>query len=243
MNLQQYLKRKSEQDRLEQGRFRTPCPRCLQAPKTCYCRHIQSFDPKIRFAILIHKLEMRKRIATGRMSHLCLKKSQLIDGYDYSLDERVNSIIHNPLYHSVILFPGTQSTNLTSMLPGERAKLFPKEKELVVFVMDGTWSTAKKSLRRSRNLHALPQICFTSNRPSNFRVRKQPKENCFSTLEAIYQTIDLLGESAGFDTGTREHNRLLHVFDQMVEQQLEFIRISHQTQRHSRHRRQLTPRN
>jgi len=198
---------------------------------------VQTFDPKIEFAILIHRLEIRRGIASGRMSHLCLKNSQLITGYDYTEDERVNAIINNPKKFPIILFPGPTSVNLSHLTMPERATIFPKDKEPVILVIDGTWSTAGKTLRRSKNLHHLPRICFNPSGPSRFHVRMQPKEGCFSTLEAIHQTIEMLGPLRGFDVESREQDRLLYVFDKMVEQQLEFVRESLRTNRHSRHGR------
>lgn len=216
---------------------RTYCRTCVRPLRACYCEHVQKFDPKIEFVILIHRLEVRRGIASGRMSHLCLENSQLIMGYDYTNDERVNAILNDPKKYPVILFPGPASANLSHLSMQERGDLFPKDKELVIFVIDGTWSTAGKTLRRSKNLHHLPRICFNPTGPSRFRVRTQPKEGCFSTLEAIHQTIEMLSPLKGFDLASREQDRLLHVFDKMVEQQLDFVRESLRTGRHSRHGR------
>ena len=216
---------------------RTYCRTCVRPIRTCYCEHVQTFDPKIEFVILIHRLEVRRGIASGRMSHLCLENSKLIMGYDYTHDERVNAILGDPAKYPVILFPGPTSANLSHMSMSEREMVFPKDKQLVVFVIDGTWSTAGKTLRRSKNLHHLPRICFIPTGPSRFRVRTQPKEGCFSTLEAIHQTIEMVGPLKGFDPSSKQQDRLLHVFDKMVEQQLEFIRESLRTNRHSRHGR------
>jgi len=203
---------------------RTLCVSCLQPVFSCYCRHIKKFDSKINFVILIHPLEWRRRIATGRMSHLCLENSRLIQGYSYSESKPVNKILSDPLNYSVVLYPGSGSINISSIDCEAKNHLFPSDKKqakkLVVFVIDGTWSTASKMVRRSDNLMALPQICFTPPKASNFRVRKQPKANCYSTIEAIHEVIELLGESQGFDIKSRKHDGLIHVFDQMVEKQL-----------------------
>jgi DTW domain-containing protein YfiP len=51
-------------------------------------------------------------------------------------------------------------------------------------------------------------------------VRKQPAPEFLSTIEAIHQTIDLFAEG-----GSREHDNLLTVFDQMVEFQLRFTEV------------------
>jgi len=197
------------------------CLRCLRSPLTCYCDNLQRFDPKIQFVILIHGREAQKRIATGRMAHLSLENSLLISGYDYSGNAKVNDLLRDPGNHCVVLYPGKGSLDLSSLPPQERIPLFPSDKKLVVFVIDGTWITARKTMQRSENLQKLPRICFEPTRPSNFRVRKQPQENFFSTIEAIHETIELIGPAKGFDTSTRIHDSLLRVFDSMVDQQIE----------------------
>lgn len=238
MDVSRYLEIKKQRQEQETRSYgRSLCWTCLQPLQTCYCQHVHAFDPKMKFIILIHPLELRRRIATGRMSHLCLQHSQLILGHDYTANARVNQILSDPGCHSVILYPGFGSTNLSKLAPAGRRDLFPPDKELAIFVIDGTWSTARKMLKHSRNLRTLPRICFTPERPSTFRVRKQPKPECYSTVEAIHQTLELVGPTCGFDITTREHDGLLQVFGKMVEQQLEFIRISHTTRRFSRHRR------
>lgn len=197
------------------------CTQCLRPPLTCYCRFVQRFDPRIRFVILIHGREAQKRIATGRLAHLCLEDSLLWQGYDYTNDARVNKILADESYQPMVLYPGEGSTNLTALPLAERRQLLPPGKKPLVFVIDGTWITARKTMQRSGNLAALPRICFDPSRPSRFRVRKQPQENFFSTVEAIHETIELLGPAAGFALESRAHDGLLKIFDQMVEQQLE----------------------
>lgn len=211
-----------EQLKNQEASFRELCFTCLQPGFSCYCQHIQKFDPQIKFVILIHPIEMRRRIATGRMSHLTLKESHLIMGQDYSDNVEVNALLKNSDYHSAVLYPGVRSTNLTGLAVPERQSLFPSDKKLLLFVIDGTWATAKKTMYQSANLQTLQRICFSPAKPSTFRVRKQPAPGCYSTIEAIHQTLDLLGDRPGFQVANRDHDKLLHVFDAMVERQLEF---------------------
>lgn len=225
MDVQRY--REQRQRRAEQEpKYRVLCMTCQQPQFSCYCVHVRKFDSKIKFVVLIHPIEVRRRIATGRMSHLCLENSHLIMGQDYSANHEVNGLIADPSLHSVILYPGPLSKNLTPLSQEERADLFPQDKTLTVFVIDGTWNTARKMIRQSQNLAALPRVCFSPEKPSNFRVRKQPHPACYSTIEAIHHTIELVGQSRGFTTAERTHDRLLNVFDSMVELQLKFIQQS-----------------
>jgi DTW domain-containing protein YfiP len=219
---------------------RPTCGTCFQPQQICYCPQIQKFNPLVKFVILIHPIEHRRRIATGRMSHLCLENSHLFRGHNFTHHKDVNALLSNPDLYPVILYPGTNSKNLTLMADSQRGGICPLGKTLTIFVLDGTWATAKKMLKHSHNLRDLPKICFTPDRPSNFRVRKQPREGYFSTIEAIHHTIDLLGPSFGFPTERRTHDALLRVFDSMVEVHLEFIQKSHERQGPSRYRRHET---
>ncbi|MBC7458958.1 MAG: DTW domain-containing protein [Bdellovibrionaceae bacterium] len=237
MNIQEYhLKRATLLQ--EAPQYRTLCTTCIQPQFGCYCAQVNTFDSKINFVVLIHPIEAKRRIATGRMSHLTLNDSHLIQGQDYTQDRYVNNLINDSEYHSVILYPGHQSKNVSPLNREEKAALFPTDKKLRIFVIDGTWATARKMVRLSENLKQIPRICFTPAKPSNFRVRKQPGAECYSTIEAIHHTIELLGDSQGFNTSTREHDHLLNVFDYMVERQLEFIRESNANPKASTYRRE-----
>ena len=237
MNIESYLEQRKKRSE-EEPKFRDLCITCMQPTFGCYCEHVQLFDPKIKFVILIHPIEVKRRIATGRMSHLVLQNSELIQGLEYSKNERVNEIIDDPAFFPVVLSPGIYSKNLTIMTPHDRAQFFPEDKKPIIFVLDGTWATAKKMMRQSPNLSMLPRICFSPPAPSNFRVRKQPAPECVSTIEAIHHTLELLGDLRGFDPQSREHDKLLFVFDQMVQKQLSFIEHNRENSRPN-YRREL----
>ena len=232
MNLQAYLDKK-KQPSLQ---YRKLCLNCHQPDFRCYCDQIQKFDPGIKFVILIHPLEVRRPIATGRLSYLCLEDAELIVGHEYSQHERVNEIINNPKYHCVVLYPGRTATNLTPLTPDERHHLFHQNKKLVIFVIDGTWNTARKTLHLSPNLKSLPHIFFNPPRASRFRVRTQPNPECFSSVEAIHHTIELLGDFSLPDLAEQKHHILLSVFDYVVEKQLAFVKP-----KHTRHKKKINP--
>jgi DTW domain-containing protein len=237
MNILDYLIKK--QNRLNQlPKYRRVCRQCKQTDSACYCLELKKFDSKISFIILIHPIEVKRKIATGRMAHLSLNESYLIQGQDYTNNELVNQLIEDPHYQSVILYPGLESKNLTNLSTTEKINLFSTEKKLRVFVIDGTWATARKMTRLSVNLKKLPRVCFTPPSASNFRVRKQPGQDCYSTLEAIHHTIELLGDLKGFDTTSRQHDQLLKVFNFMVEKQLSFIKEANLNPKATTYRRE-----
>ncbi len=219
MNLEKY-KQQRKAYLLAQPSYRNLCQQCLQPSFSCYCSLIIKFDPKIKFVILIHPIERRRRIATGRMAHLCLENSELIIGEDYTSAFRVNEILNDPQYQPFVLYPGRSSLNLTDASIGEKSAIFIADKTPVVFVIDGTWNTARKTMRLSQNLNQLPRLCFTPPYQSRFRLRKQPRSECVSTIEAIHHFIDLLNVDV-------PHKNLIDTFDQMVAKQIELRGETH----------------
>lgn len=220
MDVQRYRDRRA-QFLSEEPLFRNLCHTCIQPDFSCYCAWLQPIDPKIQFVILTHPIEVRRRIATGRMSFLSLKDAKLISGHDYTHNAELNRILHDPSLQCVMLYPGRFSTNLSEMSLSQRQAIVPQNKKLCVLVIDGTWATAKKMVNLSQNLKSLPRVCFTPLTPSNFRVRQQPRPECYSTIEAIHHTIELMGDACEFDVQSRAHDCLLSVFDQMVNRQIE----------------------
>jgi DTW domain-containing protein YfiP len=220
MDLQSYLQRK-ENLKANLKQPRPVCWTCRQAGFGCFCEFVRPFDSGIHFVILIHPIEVKRRIATGRMAHLCLKNSTLIEGQEFSDNLKVREIASDKSNYCVVLYPGRHSVNLSSLSKDERSNLAPPDKKLVVFVIDGTWNTAGRMIR-SRCLRDLPTISFDANFQSRFRVRRQPAPECLSTIEAIHETIDQLQFQNEAATRLRDHDNLLTVFDQMVKFQLRF---------------------
>lgn len=156
------------------GLPRSSCLRCRRPLAACYCTVVQPFESKPRFVILTHPKEAKHSFGTGRMAYLCIRNALRIEGADFSEDETTNRMIQDPDLFSVVLYPGPGATNLSMVPAAQRAALVPTGRELNVFVLDGTWKTARKMIRLSRNLQVLPRVCFVPPTPSAFRIRLIP---------------------------------------------------------------------
>jgi len=213
-------------NRLKQERLsseippRELCYVCWRPKGFCYCGKIRKLTSELRFAILIHPIEEKRPIATGRMAHLCLEDSLLIEGDDFSNNTRVNALLADPGATPVVLYPGPGSVDLSTLSGPDRRALFPAGKKPLIVVIDGTWNSAQKTMWVSRNLKSLPSIRFTPSTPSRIRVRHQPEKHCYTTIEAIHQVIDLLDKTPA--SSSRPHDNLLEVLDYMVGLQLNF---------------------
>jgi len=202
---------------------RARCFRCRRPSVDCYCSVVKPFASTPRFVILTHPKEARHRFGTGRIVRLCIRNSLGIEGVDFSEKEDANRIIQQPGLFPVVLYPGPGATNLSRLTVSERMALVPAGLELNVFVVDGTWKTARKMIRLSRNLRGLPFVCFDPPTPSTFRIRRQPRVDFYSTIEAVHHVIDLFASRDRDPANLRPQDNLLAVFDSVVDRQLRHI--------------------
>lgn len=195
---------------------RPVCWRCRKARRTCYCGLLPVLESNAYFVILQHPRECRNAIGTGRLAHLALPNSLLLRGIDFSADEQLNALLNDPGSSCAILYPGSKSRSLDRLTDNDRAELMPRDRRFVLLVIDGTWSGSGPILRLSKNLATLPRVSFSASGLSCYAgLRKQPRADCLSTVEAIGRVIGLL-ESPELE------NQLLVPFRHMVAQQLAF---------------------
>ncbi len=195
---------------------RQTCYRCFWPKPLCWCSSIQPITPRTKFVLLMHPKEFKQeKAATGRLAHLCLSGSEIHMGVSFDAHEAVNALIDDPHHHPVLLYPGPHARNLTN------SELTPDElgsRRLTVFILDATWSCARKMLRLSPRLQQLPRIMFTPSAPSRYVIKQQPQPGCLSTLEAVHETLIAL-ERSGLDRYERPE-QLIELFARMQEYQI-----------------------
>jgi len=176
---------------------------------------------RTRFVFLMHPKEFKEEKAgTGRLTHLCLPNSEIHMGKGFDADEAVQALINDPKNHAVLLYPGTEALNL-SVANEPQVSAFKSQvsdRQVVVFLLDATWSGARKMLRLSPSLQRLPRIMFTPSAPSRYIIKQQPVDGCLSTLEAVHELLTVLART-GLDHYP-DPAQLLGVFQRMQDFQI-----------------------
>lgn len=173
-------------------------------------------ETRTKFVFLMHPKEFKQEKAgTGRLTHLCLTSSELQMGVGFDDHEAVRALIDDPGNYPVLLYPGPQARNLSR---GDLSPAELGERRLVVLVLDGTWSCARKMLKLSPRLQQLPRIMFTPTSPSRFVIKQQPQQGCLSTLEATHELLLAL-ERSGLDRYPQPE-QLLGLFRRMQDFQI-----------------------
>jgi DTW domain-containing protein len=207
----------SQSERLPVIERRPTCSRCERPLRTCYCRHLASLPTRTRVILLQHPREAEVAIGTARMAHLSLPGSELHVGIEWDQHPAVLRALADPTRKAALLYPGKDAIDV-----GEH----PPDEPVTLFVVDGTWAQTKKLVRKNPALARLPRYAFTPRAPSEYRIRKEPRLDYVSTIEALAHVLSCL---EGAEDGRFE--RLLLPFRALIDTQ-----IDHQTRIHcSRH--------
>ncbi|MBL8993764.1 MAG: DTW domain-containing protein, partial [Spirochaetia bacterium] len=129
-----------------------------------------------------------------------------------------------PAYSPHLLYPGTPDAPALNLSEGKAPEL-PEGREMLIVLIDGTWRQARKILHDSPNLRALPRLAFTPTRPSRFLFKRQPKPECLSTIEAVYEILGAL-EARGYEAPDTPRNTLLEILADLVEWQISYQKKS-----------------
>lgn len=196
---------------------RETCPRCRRPLPLCLCPSEAPMPTRTRFVLLMHPMEWRRvKCNTGRLTCLNLENSEIVVGTAFDRHPRVRELLEDPGNWPALLYPGPGSRDL-----GEGG-LRPEElggRRLVAFLIDATWPLSRKIIRESPGLLELPRLMFRPAAPSRYRIKKQPKDYCLSTLETVHELLLAL-EGAGLDAYP-DKTRLLEVFERMQAVQVE----------------------
>ncbi|MEZ4369848.1 MAG: tRNA-uridine aminocarboxypropyltransferase [Polyangiaceae bacterium] len=195
-----------ERSGLQESDHREVCYRCHKPAALCVCEGLARVKNRTRILILQHPRERFHPIGTARFAELGLENVRA----EISWSETGRSIQRELQVapRTGLLYPHPDARLLSELSEAER----PEQ----LIVLDGTWHHAHTIYRENTWLHALPHYALRPEEPSRYRIRKEPRAECVSTLEAITQALTQL------EPGLEGLEGLLSSFDQMIDQQIAY---------------------
>jgi DTW domain-containing protein len=196
------------------------CLRCRRPRASCLCPAEPPMETRARIVLLMHPKEYkRQKTGTGRMACLHLANSEILPGIAFDGHPRVRELIDSPANFPVLLYPSPGATNLSEGGPAvSRLAEEIGRKRLVVFLVDSTWACSHAVLRESPGIGRLPRLMFKAAEKSRWIIKRQPRDYCLSTIEAIHELLGAL-EAAGLESYP-DKGRLLAAFAAMQEYQV-----------------------
>ncbi len=154
----------------------TRCPRCLLQHRVCLCAAIPTIVTRTRVVIVRHHLERWRSSNSGRLAHLALSNSEIVDhgGKD-------GLAVLPPLDGAWLVFPEG---------PPVTAAPMPPPRQLIV--LDATWSQARRMYRKLAGLRGLPMLRLPDAPMPTARLRESPAPGMVSTIEAIARALRLV---------------------------------------------------
>jgi DTW domain-containing protein len=174
---------------------------------------------KTRLLLLTHPKEYRRqRTGTGRLAAVNLANCEIVPGLAFDGNPRVRAILGDPEQAAFLLYPSPGAIDLGEAAGQARLASLVGGRSLAVFLIDSTWSCSHAVLRESRAVAALPRLAFVPSQKSRWIIKRQPRETCLSTIEAIHELLGAL-EAAGLESYP-DKGRLLRAFAAMQEYQI-----------------------
>ncbi|MBI5547038.1 MAG: DTW domain-containing protein [Deltaproteobacteria bacterium] len=175
--------------------FEGHCLRCLLRQEVCLCDRLPRVETAVRFVIVRHIVERLRTSNTGRLAALALPNSEILEYGDLEpLDE---SRLSGP--DTWLLYPVPSAAAAPQASPPKR-----------LIVLDGTWRQSRKMFARLDPLRGMPCLALSPGDPSLVRLRRPPREDGMSTLEAIATAVAHL-------EGEEKARKLLELHDAHVQ--------------------------
>lgn len=190
------------------------------------CKYIKPIQTKTKFVVLMHTHEFKKiKNGTGHFTHLSLENSELYVDVSFARHKAVNDLLSDQNNNCYVLYPGDDSLVLNSH------SIADEQKQNVIFLIDSTWHNAKKLLRDSPNIQALPKVSFEHTKNSAFKIKEQPMELCLSTIESTHCVLELLNLHGDEELSSGELEGFLEPFRKMVEYQVKCTTLENKSPR------------
>jgi DTW domain-containing protein len=154
----------------------TKCPRCLLQQRVCLCAEVPAIATRTRIVIVRHHLERFRSSNSGRLAHLALTNSEIVDHGGSG-----GPAVLRELAGAWLLFP-----------EGEPTRAPPQPPPATLVVLDATWSQARRMYRKLDALRGLPLLRLPDEEVPRARLRESPGAGRVSTIEAIARALRLL---------------------------------------------------
>jgi DTW domain-containing protein len=204
----------------------SPCSRCGKPTGVCVCDRVTPMQTKLRVVILQHPQEDDALLGTAKLVTATLPKAEIRVGLSWPSLEQALDLPEGQREKWAVLAAAKlpeHAADLAQRMPvllvdrkGEPRSLGNHNLHGII-VLDGTWSQAKTLWWRNPWLLKLPRIALSPREPSMYgKLRREPRREYVSTLEAIADVLPALGE----DEAVRDNlRRLLRTMLQRVRDQ------------------------
>ncbi len=177
------------------------CPHCDRPQRTCLCDVMVVRDCAYRLIILQDPKEAKHALSSAPLLAKSIRGSQLLIGETFSPEEILGD---NWQRDSVLIFPGDNSISAADIQ--HRAI-----KNLIL--LDGTWRKVARIMHLNPWLSTLANFTIAANNNSQYRIRRSPRADGLSTIEAGVCALNELH-------APQDYSNVLLAFNKMIDMQI-----------------------
>ena len=177
------------------------CSHCERPIKTCLCDAMTCLSCDYELIILQDPKEAKHALSSAPILAKSIKDARLVVGETFNPVELLGNDWQT---QSLLVFPHQES------LTSEQA-IARNFKYLIL--LDGTWRKVARMMHINDWLTRLPCIAITSSNNSEYQIRKSPREDGLSTIEATVQVLNQLHPTDDFSD-------ILNAFRKMISYQV-----------------------
>lgn len=189
---------------------RPTCYRCFRPSFQCVCSLVAPFEAHVNTLVLQHPNERKKYYSTAKLLSSAVTNCTLLRGVEFDPEFLACKTVGQNCY---LLYPSAEARDCSEVALSTAD---------TVVVVDGTWREAGKIIYRNPFLQRLPRLSFKQELESQYRIRKQPKRGCLSTIESVAHLLKRNAAVSGASAAISKYESLLEGFDQMISQQVAF---------------------
>ena len=161
---------------------RTLCEICHYPKSQCLCDAVSPLTHRTRIIIMQHPSEVKAAKNTARLLQLSLHNIEIWIG-------------ESP--EDFLALQNLDATNTFVVYPDEKAVMIeeisqPSTSVKTLIFLDGTWKKAFKLLQLNTWLARYPFLSFSVLPMSRYALRKAPRADSLSTLEAVAYSLNTL---------------------------------------------------
>jgi len=192
---------------------RDHCENCALVKEFCICEFVPKIESDIKYILLTHSNELKKRTNTGILIEQSMKNTKIIEWIRKEPSKKLLDIINSDK-DVYLLYPEADSENASeevneckfsreiksninqdkfiSELDDQKSENDNKEKYIII--LDGTWQEAQKMFNRSDYLKRVKRLSLTPDSLSEYKLRRKKDENHLCTVEAAIITLMMFDE-------------------------------------------------
>lgn len=177
------------------------CPRCDKRLELCVCETVRPLETRLHVLILQHPQEPDKDLGSAKLAHLSLPNSTLRIGLSWpNLAKALGRPAENQRWAVLYLGSGIKGPSRPGItFVTKKAEMLNEQASARdldgIVVIDGTWSQAKTIWWRNAWLLKLRRAVLVPKHKSLYKeLRREPRRECVSTIEAIAEALEALGE-------------------------------------------------